>query len=522
MLVGERIVDKGGYRGTVRFAGELAGAKGEWLGVEWDDASRGKHDGSHSGQKYFTCRHETGGSFVRAAAVSAGRPLVEVLRRRYLEDSDVGKVESFTLDSGVVVSALGTEVEQANTEDLLAVKAAYMHGTEVSCCGDAEELAALKPNFLKLVDLSNTLLTQWSEVAAIAQCLPRLQNLELSDNILESPAIASSLASSLSRVTSLHLNRAGVDWDQIVCLAEMLPSLEQLHLCQNSISKLQSNSSALDAPVAGFQALRLLNLELNAISDWTEIARLRSLPRLQRLILNDNKLTDVHRLPNDATSAEVAFPSLSSISLCGNAITDWSSIDNLSSYPLLTELRFKDNPVVKDESEADSRQLLIARIPQLAMLHVSPVNAKERSFAEQYYLKRYFADFTRHGGTVDAPSSVAPAFETAHRSFLALLQKHGPPPSATEAPAPKSQKLSFQIQFPDEPDKQPKTVSVPSTVALQALRGMIRRLFRVTSARIRLTYIREEGDAEREMDDDRRPLSYFALASGNIVLARVE
>ena len=30
---------------------------GNWLGIEWDDAERGKHSGEHEGVKYFTCRY---------------------------------------------------------------------------------------------------------------------------------------------------------------------------------------------------------------------------------------------------------------------------------------------------------------------------------------------------------------------------------------------------------------------------------------------------------------------------------
>lgn len=40
---------------TVRYSGEVAGTSGIWLGVEWDDPSRGKHDGQHRGIRYFTC-----------------------------------------------------------------------------------------------------------------------------------------------------------------------------------------------------------------------------------------------------------------------------------------------------------------------------------------------------------------------------------------------------------------------------------------------------------------------------------
>lgn len=39
----------------MRFVGEVAGTTGTWLGVEWDDSARGKHDGCHKGVRYFTC-----------------------------------------------------------------------------------------------------------------------------------------------------------------------------------------------------------------------------------------------------------------------------------------------------------------------------------------------------------------------------------------------------------------------------------------------------------------------------------
>ena len=29
---------------------------GIWLGVEWDDPQRGKHDGTYEGTQYFKCR----------------------------------------------------------------------------------------------------------------------------------------------------------------------------------------------------------------------------------------------------------------------------------------------------------------------------------------------------------------------------------------------------------------------------------------------------------------------------------
>lgn len=43
---------------TVQYVGEVHNTKGQWLGVEWDEPNRGKHDGEHNGVKYFKCMFE--------------------------------------------------------------------------------------------------------------------------------------------------------------------------------------------------------------------------------------------------------------------------------------------------------------------------------------------------------------------------------------------------------------------------------------------------------------------------------
>lgn len=53
--VGQRLSFEGALC-TVRYVGEVEGTKGEWLGVEWDDQSRGKHSGEHGGRRYFDCK----------------------------------------------------------------------------------------------------------------------------------------------------------------------------------------------------------------------------------------------------------------------------------------------------------------------------------------------------------------------------------------------------------------------------------------------------------------------------------
>ena len=41
---------------TVRYFGKIRDKEGLWLGVEWDNETIGKHDGSLNDHRYFSCK----------------------------------------------------------------------------------------------------------------------------------------------------------------------------------------------------------------------------------------------------------------------------------------------------------------------------------------------------------------------------------------------------------------------------------------------------------------------------------
>ena len=89
--VGSRVL-AGREKATVRYVGPVNGQKGTWVGLEWDDPSRGKHDGSTGGVQYFTCiRGPTAGSFVRIEKVHPGVSLIEAVRLRYTNQQAEGE-----------------------------------------------------------------------------------------------------------------------------------------------------------------------------------------------------------------------------------------------------------------------------------------------------------------------------------------------------------------------------------------------------------------------------------------------
>jgi len=50
--VGQK-VSVGEFDGFARYVGPIPGTDSMWVGVEWDDSNRGKHDGIHNGIRYF-------------------------------------------------------------------------------------------------------------------------------------------------------------------------------------------------------------------------------------------------------------------------------------------------------------------------------------------------------------------------------------------------------------------------------------------------------------------------------------
>lgn len=92
LVPGARVaIGKDRDKATVRYVGPVAGQAGLWVGVEWDDPSRGKHDGSTGGAKYFdVAGGPTAGSFVRSEKVAPGAPLLAALRARYNNEAAEG------------------------------------------------------------------------------------------------------------------------------------------------------------------------------------------------------------------------------------------------------------------------------------------------------------------------------------------------------------------------------------------------------------------------------------------------
>ncbi|GJE87126.1 RNI-like protein [Phanerochaete sordida] len=401
----------GGHLGTVRFVGPVEGTNGTWLGVEWDDPARGKHDGVKDNRRYFTCRVPNAGSFIRPTAVgiSYGTSFLKALLSKYIEDPH-GPGEKVILGS----SKGAIEVEAVNLDKIRGKLSNLQRLREVSL--DYHGVATADPPGdinrtcagIRGLDLSKNLLPSWDTVSSIVSELPALETLALNGNRLVMPSLATpKLTEAFSGIKELQISSTLTTWSEACSLVNCMPLLRVLEMGYNLLEKLAVND---DAPRTGHPTLQAINFDGNSLKIWSDICTaLSSFKSLQRLILSSNHLTTIDPCP-DGQPPGIA--QLKHLSLAANSLTDWGDLDRLYTWcPALESLTIAGNPL---SSDPHLRQFAIAKIGSLATLDGAAISAKERTDCELFYL----SSVAKHG-----PADAA-ARRAAHPRWDELCARH--------------------------------------------------------------------------------------------------
>ena len=387
MSIGARI-SVGGHLGTVAFVGEVP-PKGEWLGVVWDDAARGKHDGSHEGVRYFDAGGATAGSFVRPKKVDAGLELMQALRERYGTAIEEGGGTTTLLDArrqAIRVELVGAEKAFAEQNDVSRLVSVSLAGMPVVLGDPPGEVAAGAPQVCTL-DLSRTPVPGYAAVAAAASELPRLECLRLCGTRVPQPPPGAWPASAFGALRELHLNETAVSVPAAEALCKGTPALAELHLCGNGYAALEG-AGGPGAPLQLPPTLVLLDLKDNALDSWDAVvAAVGGLPALAMLGLAMNRLEGLSPVPGDRLTA------LTALDLSTNRLATWASVEALGTMSALADLRLRRNPLVEADGALAARQLVVARLPALRTLNKSAVGEQERIIAERFYLTHHAREF---------------------------------------------------------------------------------------------------------------------------------
>ncbi|XP_057698475.1 tubulin-specific chaperone E [Corythoichthys intestinalis] len=494
----------GQHRATVRFVGAVPPTEGVWLGVEWDDPTRGKHDGSREGVRYFTCSHPTGGSFVRPSKASFGADFLSVLRQRYDdEESDEEiKVSGKTLK--------WTEVKERSLESFSVI---LLENCPVNGPGVDGQIRQTTPN-VRWLNLSGSLLCGWDDVAAVARQLEHLEGLHLSFNRLRLPSEIAAHRGAFNNLRVLTLMSCRLTWTQVLECAPMWPHLEELIVEDNDITRLHR-------PEGVFGELRCLDLSKNPLQQ-DSLLNLAHLPRLQHLIMTDTDFCDI-RFPDAAPGAETSsFASLENLNLSCNRISEWRVIDELGKLPSLRQLWCRGNFLVSDDrNPKTANQMLIAKLPHLCILNGTEVTLQERKGAECDYLKMFGEEWMQ--SVARSPSRRE--FSNRHPRYSALVDKYGAPEEGElkkrQPFALKNQLLKITFVFADEESRTPLVKKLPVTMEVRKVKGLLARIMKVPVSDLKLSYTSAKVvGPEYDMDGDLKTLFFYNVEDGDTILVR--
>ncbi|XP_004640892.2 tubulin-specific chaperone E isoform X1 [Octodon degus] len=518
-VIGRR-VEVNGEHATVRFSGIVPPVAGLWLGVEWDNPERGKHDGSHEGTVYFKCRHPTGGSFIRPNKVNFGVDFLTAIKNRYvLEDGPEDDSKEHIIIGNKPVETVGFASIIKQQSQLSNLKEVSLINCAVSCAGEKEGIAKACQN-IREIDLSKNLLSSWDEVICIANQLKHLEALNLSENKLKFPSASPSLTGAFSTLKVLVLNRTGITWAEVLCCAPGWPVLEELYLSANRIH-------ISERPTDVLQSLKILDLASNPIVDENQLFLIAYLPRLEQLNLSDTGISSIHFVDAGIGCKTSMFPSLQNLLVNDNKIAHWSFINELDKLQSLTALSCLRNPLTENIKEARTiRQLIIAKISQLKTLNKCEILPEERRGAELDYRKAFGNEWKKAGGHQD-PDKNRPNedFVAAHPRYQLLCHRYGAPEDGelkTQQPCMlKNQLLTLRIKCPDQLEQKVLEKQLPDSMTVQKVKGMLSRLLKVPVSEFLLSYesLKMPG-REIELENDLQSLQFYSVENGDCLLVR--
>ncbi|ORY66787.1 hypothetical protein BCR35DRAFT_181638 [Leucosporidium creatinivorum] len=463
--------------GTILYSGPVPPTQGIWLGVEWDDPARGKHDGMYekTSVRYFHCRIKGAGSFLRpnAPGLSYGTSFLAALHSKYLDDGSSTK-EGEGEESTFYATSSNFEVEvvplariRERFKQLNRVREVGLEWEGVSGAGSTEEREEVRKELgsIEVLNLSYSLLPSLQAVDEVIVDLRKLRTLSLNSNRF-APLREPTLLAGFERLTTLNLNRTLMDWNELLLLSPSLPELQELQLGDNELASLSAETSPTEPLLP---SLKTLNLDTNKLTNWDEIvASLLPLPSLDRLILSRNSISTVPLSPSSATL------NLRYLSLTANALASWSSVDALNSQvPNLEGLWIGENPLFEGLHEGDVRLEIIARVKGLRELEGSRISPTEREDAEQWYLSRIGK----------SPASELEK-EELHPRWKELVEKYGVSTKPTEKKSTAMKARLIQLKITLDDSFLPSTTTTTSPLSLSVLPTLRTLLLRTQIARL--------------------------------------
>lgn len=429
-LVGRR-VEYQNEIGTIKYSGPLKhNVKDQdpgqiWLGIQWDNHTRGKHNGTVEGVQYFICNDgKNSGTLLKYQKANLGINIFDGIHTRYFyktsgtadssqENTPVNKEkptveydeEAYFETSKKFkkkVEFIGFDRIWKKINDLQNIKELSLPQCNISDIGPDGSLRALVPKLTNL-SIESNLLYDWNQVFLIGRELKELRELSVSGNKLKEPdqhvseiktiyvnsndtIIPEAPINVFSNLQVIALISMNLTWKTLDKLLPMFTNVHELILCFNQLSDFEN----LTLTGSHFKNLELLNMEGNNLQSFDGLLKLKDSPRLSKLILNKNNLKDLGEIKG--------FEFVQTVIMEDNNIADFRIFSQLAQFPKLEILRVTKNPLSKNHNPLHTRQRAIAEIKSLKIVNGGELKKYERKDCEIYYLRNAFHEFFEKSG----------------------------------------------------------------------------------------------------------------------------
>ncbi|XP_055628093.1 tubulin-specific chaperone E [Toxorhynchites rutilus septentrionalis] len=505
----------GQHYGTIRYIGEVANTEGEWIGVEWDDPQRGKHSGMVNGVEYFQTRNENAGSMIRSEKIPTFCTLLEAIHDKYIVTEDNLRFDAEMLKE-VQKQLHASLFEIVGMEKIGGKQSNLHHLTDVSVAFSTVNSAGNLSYFtsLRSLDVSATLIWNWEIVGDIMSQIPTLEEVNLSSNRLMSPTDEeiSYLVTKFHNLKKLILKNCALSsWADIVRLARMWPSLENLSLENNELGMITEENYEF-----ALTQLRSLDLQDNNISDETSIYALGSLPGLMELSLNANGIQRIVFPDCPHTEKAARFSGLRTLYLRENPIFDQcAAFNELDKLGALEHLTIDPDPNVSYE-ETVAR--VVGSIAGLKMFNRSRISEKLRRDSECDMWKMYAVQWAQIRGDAQQLK----AFFKSHRMYPRVMDKLGSP----EQILPDNRKVSnmLNLHLLNERTGEMRQKKVPKQINLQTLENLIVKLFGPQDQQpnkggsLQLSLFDRKRDVRIPLDNHGKSLDFYSVEDQDTIV----
>eukprot|EP00092_Neocalanus_flemingeri_P041921 GFUD01045655.1.p1 GENE.GFUD01045655.1~~GFUD01045655.1.p1 ORF type:complete len:545 (-),score=132.58 GFUD01045655.1:10-1644(-) len=335
--------------------------------------------------------------------------------------------------------------------------------------GDFSDLSSKIRNIREL-DLTDNLMSDWSEVAEILLSFKSLTFLNLSNNLLNetfhnnSNQIKEKLDNAILPMNKLVLNGNNVNWTTVVYLVRKMPKLDELHLSANNLG--DPGNATLE-----HNNLRQLYLSCNPINDFCSVSMnlisncssLEFISLAECPVVQLPKVDDLQNVPK----------CLHSLNISTTKINSWTEVEKLRKFPGLNDLRIQGCPFLDEYTAHEKRMMLIARLPNVKVLNGGDrITITEREDAERSFIRHF----------LDTPESIRPS------RFDELVAVHGLLAPLVNIDLSPDMNIKVSIYHKDECREE--SISVMQSV--KQFKQLLQGYFNVAPANMRLWYYDQE------------------------------